>query len=344
MTIQVSRIASQIQPSPTLAIDAKAKKMRAEGIDVVLFGTGEPDFDTPGFIKQAAIEAINKGFTKYTPAAGTEELRKAVAAYWQKWNGLDYDFKQVVVSCGAKHSITNVALAALNPGDEVLIPAPYWVSYPEIVKIAGAVPVILPTREEDGYLVDPAALEKAITPRTKLFILCSPSNPTGAVYPLERLKAVAAVLANHGILTLSDEIYDRLLYAGAKHTSLATLPGMKELVITVNGTSKTFAMTGWRIGYAAGPHHVGHRQHPVACHQQPHQHRAKGRLGRHHRAQRRGRGHARRVRQAAPGAGEGPQRHPRHPLPGAQGRLLCLPQHPGPAGPLPGGQEDSGLG
>jgi aspartate aminotransferase len=253
MSTQTSRLASQIQPSPTLAIDAKAKKMKAEGIDVVGFGAGEPDFDTPGFIKQAAIEAINKGFTKYTPAAGTEELRKAVAAYWKKWNGLDYDFKQVVISCGAKHSITNVALATLNPGDEVIIPSPYWVSYPEIVKIAGATPVILPTREEDGYLVDPAALEKAITPRTKLFILCSPSNPTGVVYPLERLKAMAQVLARHGLLTLSDEIYDRLLYAGAVHTSLATLPGMKDLVLTVNGPSKTFAMTGWRIGYCAGP-------------------------------------------------------------------------------------------
>jgi len=253
MSSQVSRLASQIQPSPTLAIDAKAKKMKAEGIDVVGFGAGEPDFDTPQFIKQAAIDAINKGFTKYTPAAGTEELRQAVAAYWKKWNGLDYDFKQVVVSCGAKHSITNVALATLNPGDEAIIPAPYWVSYPEIVKMAGAVPVILPTREEDDYLVDPAVLEKAITPRTKLFILCSPSNPTGSVYSQERLKAVAEVLAKHGILTLSDEIYDRLLYAGAKHTSLATLPGMKDLVLTVNGTSKTFAMTGWRIGYAAGP-------------------------------------------------------------------------------------------
>jgi aspartate aminotransferase len=252
-SIVVSNLASQIQPSPTLAIDAKAKKMKAEGIDVVGFGAGEPDFETPDHIKRAGIEAIEKGFTRYTPASGTEELKKAVADYWKKWNGLDYTPNQVVVSCGAKHSITNVCLAVLNPGDEAIIPAPYWVSYPEMVKMAGAKPVILNTKEEDDYLVDPVELEKAITSKTKLFILNSPSNPTGSVYSQERLEAIAKVIAKHGIPVLSDEIYDRLVYAGAKAISFATLPGMKDLTLTVNGTSKTYAMTGWRIGYCAGP-------------------------------------------------------------------------------------------
>jgi aspartate aminotransferase len=254
---QVSERAKNIQPSPTLAIDAKAKKMRAEGQDVVGFGAGEPDFDTPEFIKQAAVEALKAGFTKYTPSSGTEDLRQAIADKFKQDNGLDYTFKQVVVSNGAKHSIANVAMAVLNPGDEVIIPAPYWVSYPEIVKLAGGVPVILPTREEDHFRVRPEDLAKAITPRTRLFILCSPSNPTGSVYTRAELEALATVLEKQSVLVLSDEIYEKLVYGGAKHVSIGSLSkAMLERTLTVNGMSKAYSMTGWRIGYCAGPQKI----------------------------------------------------------------------------------------
>ncbi len=246
--------ARNIKPSPTLAIDAKAKKMKAEGQDVVGFGAGEPDFDTPAPIKEAAIQAIQAGFTKYTPSSGTEELRQAIAEKLKRDNGLDYPASQVVVSNGAKHSIANAALALLNPGDEVIIPAPYWVSYPEIVKMAGGVPVILPTFEEDGFRVKPERLKRVLGGRTRLLILCSPSNPTGSVYPRGELEALAEVLKPTDTLVLSDEIYEKLVYGGAAHVSFASVSqDAFGRTLTVNGMSKAYSMTGWRIGYCAGP-------------------------------------------------------------------------------------------
>jgi aspartate aminotransferase len=254
---KLSSRALSIQASPTLAITAKANQLKAEGKDVVGFGAGEPDMDTPDFIKAAGIEAIQKGFTKYTPSAGTMELRKAIAEKLEKENGIKVEASQVVVSNGAKHSIANVCQAVLNEGDEVIIPAPYWVSYPEIVKMAGGKPVILETDEENGFRVPAKMLERAIGEKTKLVILCSPSNPTGAMYDEAQLKELAAVLEKKDVFVLSDEIYEKLVYAGAKHVSLASLsPAMAERVITVNGMSKAYSMTGWRIGYAAGPKDV----------------------------------------------------------------------------------------
>ncbi len=252
--ITISARAAGIAPSPTLAITAKAKKLKAEGKDVVGFGAGEPDFDTPQTIKDAAIAAINAGFTKYTPSAGTDELRKAIAEKFSKENGIACEAAQVVVSCGAKHSITNIFQALLDEGDEVLIPAPYWVSYPEMVKMAGGKPVILDTLEDDDFRVSAKRVEAAISTRTKIFVLCSPSNPTGSMYHREHLEALAKVLTKRGVIVLSDEIYEKLVYGGAKHVSYASLsPETLASTITVNGMSKAYSMTGWRIGYAVGP-------------------------------------------------------------------------------------------
>jgi aspartate aminotransferase len=249
---KLSSRALSIQASPTLLITAKANQMKAEGKDVVGFGAGEPDMDTPEYIKAAAIEAIQQGFTKYTPSAGIMELRKAIADKLARDNGIMVEPSQVVVSNGAKHSIANICQAVLNEGDEAIIIAPYWVSYPEIVKIAGGKPVIIDTDEEDGFRIHPQRLEKAIGEKTKLVILCSPSNPTGSMYNEEQLKALAAVLSKKDVFVLSDEIYEKLVY-GVKHVSIASLPGMAEKTVTVNGMSKAYSMTGWRIGYAAGP-------------------------------------------------------------------------------------------
>jgi aspartate aminotransferase len=254
---KLSQRALSIQASPTLAISAKANQMKAEGKDVVGFGVGEPDMDTPDYIKAAGIEAIQKGFTKYTASAGIMELRKAIAEKLQKENGIQVDASQVVVSNGAKHAIANICQALLNEGDEVIIPAPYWVSYPEIVKMAGGKPVILETDEENGFRVPAARLERAIGDKTKLVILCSPSNPTGTMYHETQLRELAAVLEKKDVFVLSDEIYEKLIYSGAKHVSIASLsPAMLERTITVNGMSKAYSMTGWRIGYAAGPKNV----------------------------------------------------------------------------------------
>jgi aspartate aminotransferase len=254
---KLSQRALSIQASPTLAISAKANQMKAEGKDVVGFGVGEPDMDTPDYIKAAGIEAIQKGFTKYTASAGIMDLRKAIAEKLQKENGIQVDASQVVVSNGAKHSIANVCQALLNEGDEVIIPAPYWVSYPEIVKMAGGKPVILETDEEDGFRVPAARLERAIGDKTKLVILCSPSNPTGTMYHEAQLRELASVLEKKDVFVLSDEIYEKLIYSGAKHVSIASLSqAMLERTITVNGMSKAYSMTGWRIGYAAGPKDV----------------------------------------------------------------------------------------
>ncbi|MBW2618921.1 MAG: pyridoxal phosphate-dependent aminotransferase [Deltaproteobacteria bacterium] len=245
---------SRIVPSPTLAMNAKAKAMKAGGVDVVSFAVGEPDFDTPAHICQAAIEAIEGGQHKYTPADGTPELKEAIRARFIREHGLDYQPQEIVATCGGKHAIYQLAQATLNPGDEVIVPAPYWVSYPPIVILAGGEPVIIPTSPESGFKVSPAQLEAAITEKTKALIINSPSNPTGAVYSTPELIALVEVAQRNDVLIWSDEIYDRLVFDGARADCVAALkPGLKERVVVLNGVSKTYAMTGWRIGYLAGP-------------------------------------------------------------------------------------------
>ena len=240
-----------ISPSPTLSIDAKFKQMIADGEDVVGFGAGEPDFDTPQYIKDAAIKAINDGVTKYTPAAGTLALRKAIAKKFKEDNGIDYEPTQIVVSNGAKHSLINAMMAILNPGDEVLVPTPFWVSYSEMIKIADGVPKFIETTEEDNFKFTPAQLEQAISPKTKALIMNSPSNPTGMVYTRDELVQIADICVKNNIIVIADEIYEKLIYDG-EHVSIASLGDeIKDLTITINGVSKSYAMTGWRIGYAA---------------------------------------------------------------------------------------------
>ncbi len=240
-----------IAPSPTLSIDAKYKEMLANGIDVVGFGAGEPDFDTPEHIKKAAIDAINNGQTKYTPATGTLALRKAIAKKFKDDNNLDYAPSQIVVSNGAKHSLVNAFSAVLNPGDEVIIPAPYWVSYTEMVKIADGVPKLVFASEDQQFKITPQQLEDAITDKTKVVIINSPSNPTGMIYSSEELKSLSEIAVKHDLIIISDEIYEKLIYEG-KHVSIASFSEeIKDHTITINGVSKTYAMTGWRIGYAA---------------------------------------------------------------------------------------------
>lgn len=248
----LSARAKNIAPSITLAITAKAKAMRAQGIDVVGFGAGEPDFDTPDNIKAAAIKAINSGFTKYTAASGTDELKNAVVEKLKRDNGLIYDKSQVVVSCGAKHSLYNIAVVLFEKGDEVIIPAPYWVTYPEQVKLVDATPVIAHTKEEEGFCLTRSILEKAATKKTKAIILNSPCNPTGAVIPEKDLKEIADFAVKNNIFVISDECYEALTYNGLKHVSIASLGDkIKELTIVVNAVSKAYSMTGWRIGYTA---------------------------------------------------------------------------------------------
>jgi len=257
MTIGIAQRARAIKPSPTLAMAAKAKAMKAQGIDVVDFGVGEPDFDTPENVKQAGIKAIQSGFTKYTSAGGTDELKDAVVDKFNKDNGLVYERAQILISCGAKHSLYNIAEALFDPGDEVIIPSPYWVSYPDQVILNDATPVIVETTEQEGFRISSAKLEKAITTRTKAIILNSPSNPTGLAYDRKTLEEIAAVAVKHRIYVISDEIYEKIVYDGFTHTSIASLgPEIKELTIVVNGVSKSHAMTGWRIGFAAGPKDV----------------------------------------------------------------------------------------
>jgi len=248
---------NRIKPSPTLAITAKANALRAQGRDIIGFGAGEPDFDTPEHIKQAGIRAIEEGFTKYTPVGGTDELKDAIAAKLERENGLTYGRSNIVVSCGAKHTLYNLAQALFEEGDEVIVPAPFWVSYPDIIVLADAVPVILQTREEDGFKMTPQALRRAITPSTRAVIVNSPSNPTGTTYTLEELKALGEVLGETDILVISDDIYEKVLYDGFVFSNMAnTGEDMKARTIVVNGVSKAYAMTGWRIGYAAGPEQV----------------------------------------------------------------------------------------
>ena len=245
---------SRIAPSPTLAMAATAKAMAAQGIDVIDFSTGEPDFDTPEPVKAAAEAAIRSGFTKYTPSSGIDELRSAIAEKLKIEQGLQYDKSQILVSCGAKHSLYNVAEALLEAGDEIIIPTPYWVSYADQAFLNDATPVLLATREADGYAIDSTALEQRITPRTKALIINSPSNPTGATYNRPMLERIAAIAVRHDLLVISDEIYEKVLYDGATHLSIASLgPDIAARTVVINGVSKAYAMTGWRIGYAAGP-------------------------------------------------------------------------------------------
>ncbi len=254
--MKLSKRIMKIGPSPTLGITARAKKMQAEGIDVVGFGAGEPDFDTPVNIKDAAKKAIDSGFTKYTPTSGTQELKAAICEKLKQDNSLDYSPDQILVSCGAKHSIFNTVMALCEEGDEVVIPSPFWVSYPEMVNLSGAKPVIIKTTQDSNLKITPDQLKKAITPKTKLFIMNSPSNPTGMVYSRKELESIAEILVENKVCCISDEIYEKIIYDG-EHASIASLsPEMKELTIVVNGLSKSYSMTGWRIGYAAGPKEV----------------------------------------------------------------------------------------
>src|SRR5256714_11065414 len=254
MNYKISNRAASLSPSLTLAIDAKAKQMKADGQDVVGFGAGEPDFDTPQHIKDAAIKALNEGFTKYTPASGTPELRQAIADKFKRENGLSYKPSQVIVSCGGKHSCYNVIIATCEEGDEVLIPAPYWLSYPEMVKLASATPVILETTDKTEFKVTPEQLRAAITPRTRLFILNSPSNPTGSVYTPDEIKNLGDICVEKGVLIMSDEIYEHLLYDGAAHKSVASFSSKHyEHTIVVHGFAKAWSMTGWRLGFLAAP-------------------------------------------------------------------------------------------
>jgi aspartate aminotransferase len=252
--MHLSSRATSLTPSLTLSIDSKAKAMKSEGIDVCSFGAGEPDFDTPEHIKSAAMASLEAGFTKYTPSSGIPELRQAVADKFLMDNAIDYKPSQIIISDGAKHSCYNAILATCQPGDEVIIPAPYWLSYPEMVRLAGADPVFVYTKEEDGWKLTAEEFENAMTPRTKMIILNSPGNPTGAVYTKEELQALANVAAEEEILILSDEIYEKLVYDDSRHISIASLgQEFYDLTITVNGFSKSYAMTGWRLGYLGAP-------------------------------------------------------------------------------------------
>ena len=265
--MEISERAAQLTPSLTLSIDSKAKAMKAEGIDVCGFGAGEPDFDTPEHIKAAAIEALQAGFTKYTPSAGIPELRAAIAEKLAADNGLTYRAGQVIVSNGAKHSCYNAILATCQPGDEVIIPAPYWVSYPEMVRLVGAEPVIVPTMERNNWKMRPEDFENAMTPRTKMLIMNSPCNPTGSVYTREELEAIVEVASGEDIYILSDEIYEKLVYDEAKHVSIGSLSKEAyDLTITVSGFSKSYAMTGWRLGFLAAPEAVAKAVDSIQSH------------------------------------------------------------------------------
>ncbi len=251
---QVSSRIANLAPSLTLAITSQAKALQAEGKEIYSFGAGEPDMDTPAFIKQAAIDALDGGETKYTAAAGLPALRKAVAEKLRTENGIAYDVSQVSINCGAKHSCYNAILATCEEDDEVIIPAPYWTSYPEMVKMAGATPVFVETTEANGWKMTAEQFEDAMSPRTKMIILNSPSNPTGAIYSRAELEAIGEVAASEDIIILSDEIYEKLTYDGVEHVSIASLSDeLRDLTITINGFSKAYSMTGWRLGYTAAP-------------------------------------------------------------------------------------------
>ena len=258
----VSDLVKKVKPSATIAVSMKAAELRRAGKDVIGLGAGEPDFDTPDHIKQAAIEAINNGQTKYTAVDGTPELKQAIIGKFKRENGLEFAVNQILVSCGAKHSISNLLSAVLNPGDEVIIPAPYWVSYPDMTLLAGGVSVIVPTKQEQNFKISPQQLEKAITDKTRLIILNTPSNPTGKAYRKEELQALGEVLLKYPqVMITTDDIYEHIYWGDEEITNLGVLfPEMMDRMVFINGVSKAYAMTGWRIGYAAGPVvHYGRR-------------------------------------------------------------------------------------
>jgi len=252
--IRLASRVQQIKPSPTLAISAKAKAMQAAGVDVINFGVGEPDFDTPENIKAAGIKAIQDGFTRYTAVPGIPELKKAIQQKLERENGLKYETDEIIVSCGGKHSFYNMAQALLDPGDEVIIPSPYWVSYPPMVQLAAGKAVIIPTTEDQDFKITPEQLRQYITEKTRAVVINSPSNPTGSTYSLVELQELAAVISEYNILAISDEIYEHIVYDGfVQHSIAAVNPQMKERTIILNGVSKSYAMTGWRIGFTAAP-------------------------------------------------------------------------------------------
>ena len=252
--MQVASRIRQIPPSATLALNAKANQLKAQGVDIVNFGVGEPDFDTPDNIREAAIRAIKEGFTRYTPVGGTPELKEAIIDKFQGDYGLTYKPGEILVSCGGKHGLYNLFQIMFEPGDEVIIPAPFWVSYVPMAMLAEAVPVVVPTREANGFKLTAAELKARLTPKTKALVLNSPSNPTGGVYTRKELEELGQVVLEHGLYVISDDIYDKILFDGAKFVNIAMLdPELKARTFILNGVSKTYAMTGWRIGYLAGP-------------------------------------------------------------------------------------------
>lgn len=268
MGLTLSRKAAGVKPSSTLAITAKAKAMKAEGIDVVGFGAGEPDFNTPDNINEAAIKAIKEGFTKYTPASGTAELKKAVCEKFESFNGLHYEPNQIVISNGGKHSLTNIFEAILNPGDEVIIPAPYWLTYPEIVKLSDGIPVYVYGSKENGYKVTAQQIRNAVSENTKALILNTPSNPTGMVYSEEELRTIAEVAVEKDFYVVADEMYEYLIYGEKKHVSIASLGDeIYKRTITCSGVSKSYAMTGWRIGYTGSGVEIAKLMGSVQSHQ-----------------------------------------------------------------------------
>ena len=268
MSLELSKKASAVKPSSTLAITAKAKELKAQGKDVVGFGAGEPDFNTPENICEAAIKAIKDGFTKYTPASGTNELKAAISKKFKEFNGLDYDTDQIVISNGGKHSLTNIFTALINPGDEVIIPAPFWLSYPEIVKLAGGVPVIVTTTKEQNFKLTAEDLAAAVTDKTKALVLNTPNNPTGMLYTEEELRAIAKVAVEKDFYVVADEMYEMLVYGEQKHISIASLgKDIYDRTITCSGLAKSYAMTGWRIGYTGSSKEIAKMMGSVQSHQ-----------------------------------------------------------------------------
>lgn len=268
MSLELSKKAAAVKPSSTLAITAKAKELKAQGKDVVGFGAGEPDFNTPENICEAAIKAIKDRFTKYTPASGTNELKAAISKKFKEFNGLDYDTDQIVISNGGKHSLTNIFTALINPGDEVIIPAPFWLSYPEIVKLAGGVPVIVTTTKEQNFKLTAEALAAAVTDKTKALVLNTPNNPTGMLYTEEELRAIAKVAVEKDFYVVADEMYEMLVYGEQKHISIASLgKDIYDRTITCSGLAKSYAMTGWRIGYTGSSKEIAKMMGSVQSHQ-----------------------------------------------------------------------------
>jgi len=267
MNYHISQRAASLAPSLTLAISAKAKQLKAEGQDVIGFGAGEPDFDTPQHIKDAAIKALNEGFTKYTPASGIPALKDAIVEKFQRDNGLTYKASQIVVSCGGKHSCYNIMMAICDQDDEVIIPAPFWLSYPEMVKLAGGKPVILDTTDATQFKVTPEQLRAAINDRTRIFILNSPSNPTGTIYSPAEIKALGDVCVEKGVMILSDEIYEHLIYGNAKHQTVASFSSEHQAhTIISHGLAKAWSMTGWRLGFIAAPEPIANRINAIQSH------------------------------------------------------------------------------